>query len=174
MRINTKWLSVMALGFSVIFADGADAPSAVTNVVVVQSNSVSSLVATNDAAHQQYVHETISRLMSLQMNNDAASLAAILAEMKNPDKDIRKVALSAVIQFNDRSAVPELQKIADSTQDPFEKVDILKAIDYIKLPSFTEYMAYKRSLKQAKHQTNGLPATPGATTNAPVAPAAHP
>ena len=119
-------------------------------------------------------HETISRLMSLQMNNDAASLAAILAEMKNPNKDIRKVALSAVIQFNDRSAVPELQKIADNTQDPFEKVDILKAIDYIKLPSFTEYMAYKRSLKQAKHQTNGLPATPGATTNAPVAPAAHP
>jgi len=161
----------MAIGFSLQMAFGADVPSAVTNAVLVQSNGVTSLVATNAIAHQQYVREAVDRLASLEMNSDAASLAAILAEMKNPDKDIRKAALNAVIQFNDRSAVPELQKLADSTQDPFEKVDILKAIDYIKLPSFTEYMAYQHSLKQAKHQTNGIPA---AATNAPVMPAVHP
>ena len=95
--------------------------------------------------------------------------------MTNAEPLVRKAALNAVIQFNDRSAIPELQKIAEATVDPFEKVDILKAIDYIKLPSFTEMMAYQNSLKKARLQTNGVPAvtnTPAVGTNTPVA--AHP
>ncbi len=128
-----------------------------------------------EIARQNEIHRTIEHLISLQMNSDAASLAAILAGMTNAEPLVRKAALNAVIQFNDRSAIPELQKIAEATADPFEKVDILKAIDYIKLPSFTEYAAYKDALKKARLQTSGTPAAtnaPTVITNAPVT--AHP
>ena len=144
---------------------------------VSASAPVPSVPATNslsesELAHAKYVHETIERLVTLQMNDDPASLAAILVEMKNSEKTIRAAALKAVIQFNDRSAIPALQKLADETADPYEKVDILKAIDYIKMPSYTEYLAYRRALKTGQVPTN-LAALFGVNTNPPPA-AAHP
>jgi hypothetical protein len=98
---------------------------------------------TNDAAaHAAYVERRIEELDALAMNNDAQSRDTILSELKNnPDKQIRAAALEAAIQFDDRSVVPPMQEIAAQTQDPEEKAAILKAIDYINLPSLTEYRA---------------------------------
>ena len=104
------------------------------------------------------------------MNNDQDSLNAILVEMKNPDKRIRAAALEATIQFDDRSVILKLQEIATQTADPDEKAEILKAIDYIKLPSFTEYMAQQRALKAARKQTNAPSISPSATNNLQPAP----
>ena len=189
---SLKWrLALVGLGISAFVAAGQNLTPPVNPASTTPSNAVPvgsgtnalPAVATNgvttnapsepELAHTKYVHETIERLVSLEMNSDPASLAAILAEMKNPDKQIRDAALKAVIQFNDRAAVPALQKLADETADPFEKVDILKAIDYIKLPSFTELMAYKRALKAASHQTNAPAGLSAGATNPPAA-AAHP
>ena len=180
-----KWrLTVVVLGLGVFVAAGQNPPGPANPAAVVQSNAVpgtgalpgaaTNAVTTNapsasELAHTNYVHETIERLTSLEMNSDAESLAAILAELKNSDKQIRDAALKAVIQFNDRSAIPARQKLANETADPYEKVDILKAIDYIKLPSFTELMAYKRALKAASHnQTNSASASAGATNLPPA------
>jgi hypothetical protein len=98
---------------------------------------------TNDpAAHAKYVHKRIEELNDLAMNNDTDSRDAILSELEtNSDKQIRSAALEAAIQFDDRSVVPRLQQIAAETQDPQEKSDIEAAIDYINLPSLTEYVA---------------------------------
>jgi hypothetical protein len=94
------------------------------------------------AEHARYVHQRIKELNALAMNNDTESRDIILSEVKNnPDKQIRAAALEAAIQFDDRSVVPPLQQIADQTQDPEEKQSILDAIDYINLPSLTEYLA---------------------------------
>jgi hypothetical protein len=173
-------LVLVGLGFSALVAAGQNLtpplnPASATNALpAVATNGVTTnALAAPELAHTKYVHETIERLVSLEMNSDPASLAAILAEMKNPDKQVRDAALKAVIQFNDRTAVPVLQKLADETADPYEKVDILKAIDYIKLPSFTELMAYKRSLKVASQQTNAPAGLSTGVTNPPPA-AAHP
>jgi hypothetical protein len=97
---------------------------------------------TNDAeAHEKYVEKKIEELDAWSMNSDVKSRDAILSELKNnPDKTIRKAALEAAIQFNDRSVVPFMKEIAAQTQDPDEKAAILEAIDYINLPSLTEYM----------------------------------
>lgn len=94
------------------------------------------------AAHAQYVSRRIKELNALAMNDDVQSRDTILSELKNnPDKKIRAAALEAAIQFDDRSVVPPMQEIAAQTQDPEEKAAILEAIDYINLPSLTEYMA---------------------------------
>jgi hypothetical protein len=94
------------------------------------------------AAHEKYVRQRIRELNDLAMNNDVESRDAILSEVKtNSDRRIRAAALEAAIQFDDRSVVPPLQAIAAQTDDPEEKQNILDAIDYINLPSLTEYMA---------------------------------
>ena len=176
--LSKNWLTLLAVGIC-IHAVAAENPAVGTNAapLVVATNAVAgtNALSEKEIAHQKEIHRVIEQFVSLQMNSDAASLATILAGMTNAEPQIRKAALNAVIQFNDRSAIPELQKIADATSDPFEKVDILKAIDYIKLPSFTEYMAYQNSLKKARQQTNAVAVitnVPAAGTNAPVT--AHP
>lgn len=175
---SKNWLALLAVGIG-IHAVAAENPAVGTNAVplVVATNAVAgtNALSEKEIAHQKEIHRVIEQFVSLQMNSDAASLATLLAGMTNAEPQIRKAALNAVIQFNDRSAVPALQKIADATSDPFEKVDILKAIDYIKLPSFTEYAAYMEALKKVRHQTNTVGIvtnTPVAGTNTPVA--AHP
>jgi hypothetical protein len=107
------------------------------------------------AAHAQYVSRRIKELNALAMNDDVQSRDTILSELKNnPDKKIRAAALEAAIQFDDRSVVPPMQEIAAQTQDPDEKAAILEAIDYINLPSLTEYMA-------------AHPSTPGSAARSP-------
>jgi hypothetical protein len=101
------------------------------------------VVATNDpAAHEKYVRQRIKELDALAMNNDTESRDIILSEVAtNSDRRIRAAALEAAIQFDDRSVVPPLQAIAAQTDDPEEKQSILDAIDYINLPSLSEYLA---------------------------------
>jgi hypothetical protein len=117
--------------------------------------SIAPTAGTNDAAaHAQYVRQRIKELNVLAMNNDVQSRDTILSELKdNSDKKIRAAALEAAIQFGDRSVVPPLQEIAAQTQDPDEKAAILEAIDYINLPSLTEYMAANPNSTPGSAQT---------------------
>lgn len=183
--VNYQRLALVVMGFSALVAVGQSQTPVGSITPGPQSNVVSVVASTNhleiaatsqpatnvlsaaEVAHRKYVRETIARLMTLERNSDAASLAAILVELKNPDKKIRAAALSSVIQFNDRSVIPDLQKIADQTEDPFEKVEILKAIDVVKMPSLTEFMAYQRAQKEAKRNTTNAPAILPVATNAP-------
>ena len=99
--------------------------------------------ATEEEIHEQAVRRRIAELNDLAMNNDTNSLNTILSELNNSDKEIRKGALEAVIQFADRAAISRLQGIADRTGDATEKVALLEAIEYLKLPSLTEYLREK-------------------------------
>ncbi|MGB7749642.1 MAG: HEAT repeat domain-containing protein [Verrucomicrobiia bacterium] len=117
-----------------------------------------------DAEHAMYVRQRTAELSTLAMNNDAVSRDAILAELQNPDKFIRTAALEAAIQFNDRSVVPRLKEIADQTEDPAEKAAIQQAIDYINLPSLTEYLAEQKAARAAGGQT-APPQDPEAVSN---------
>ena len=136
----------------------AAAPDWSPPVLAPAASALGNQVATNavaeDAAHERYVKQRIAELEALAMNNDAASRDAILAELQNPDKEIRHAALEAAIQFGDRSVVPRLQEIADQTEDSAEKAEILEAIDYLNLPSLTEYLAERRAQAAANGQTN--------------------
>jgi hypothetical protein len=105
-------------------------------------SAVPAVVPNDPAAHAKYVRQRIKELNELAMNNDVESRDIILSEVAtNSDRRIRAAALEAAIQFDDRSVVPKLQQIAAQTDDPQEKQSILDAVDYINLPSLTEYRA---------------------------------
>jgi hypothetical protein len=110
-----------------------------------------------DTNHAAYVRQRIAELDALAMNNDAASLETILSELHNPDRQIRKGALEAAIQFDDRAAIPRLKEIAAQTEDEDEKEEILKAADYLNLPSLTEYLAQQQAQREALGLTNPPP-----------------
>jgi hypothetical protein len=132
------------------------APVAGKNSAAMTTNTA----AAENRAPAADVARQISELNTLAMNDDAASRDAILAQMRNPDKAIRKAALEAAIQFGDRSVVPPLKEIAAQTEDSTEKADILAAIDYINLPSLTEVLAEQKAQMAAMGITNvpnGLP-----------------
>lgn len=99
--------------------------------------------------HSEYVHQRVAELNALAMNNDSASLETILSELRNPDRQIRKGALEATIQFEDRAAVPRLKEIAAETDDEEEKSELLAAADYLNLPSLTEYLAQQEAQREA-------------------------
>jgi hypothetical protein len=114
------------------------------------------------AAHAEAVRKRIGELDALAMKHDPASRDVILAELQNPDKAIRQGALEAAIQLGDRSVVPRLQEIAAQTEDPDEKAALLAAVDYINLPSLTEYLNEQKAQRAARGITNG----PELSTNA--------
>jgi predicted component of type VI protein secretion system len=77
---------------------------------------------------------TAEELQTLAMHDDADSLNAILAELANPDPEIRAAAREAAVQFGDRAAVPLLRAAAAVTDDLEEKKALLDAADFLELP----------------------------------------
>jgi HEAT repeat protein len=90
------------------------------------------------AADPQEIEDRIANLAELAMNNDADSLNLILASLTDANPQIRAAALEAVIQFNSPDAIPSLQAVLAKVELPQEKVDVQAAIDYLKLPSFSQ------------------------------------
>lgn len=129
----------------------------IQKAVVVASEPATSpapVVAQPQTNHAEYVQQRISELNTLAMNNDPASLETILSELRNPDRQIRKGALEATIQFEDRAAIPRLKEIAAETDEEEEKSDLLAAADYLNLPSLTEYLAQQQTQQGASGVTN--------------------
>jgi hypothetical protein len=67
-------------------------------------------------------------------SNNGVIITALVEKVKSREAEVRKAALSALATLNDTNAVPELQKLADKTEDPREKVAIMDTIDYLNLP----------------------------------------
>jgi HEAT repeat protein len=84
--------------------------------------------------------DRIAELEDLSMNDDADSLKKILAAVTDKSPEIRRAALEAAMQFGSRDAIPELRKISTNTGDLKERTEIQKAIEFLQLPSLTEYL----------------------------------
>lgn len=117
------------------------APS--TGVTSMAAPTASAALAGDSPAElvQAYVDRRIIELNELAMYDDPISLETILSELENREPRIRKAALEAAIQFGDRSAIPRLQEVADQTADPLEKADLLKGVEFLKLPHLGEALA---------------------------------
>ena len=68
------------------------------------------------------------------MNNDPASLSNILADLTNPEKEIREAAIEAAKQFDSTNAIPTLKAVAANTTDTEEQIALLEAADFLSLP----------------------------------------
>ena len=105
------------------------------------------LPATADAEAEKEAAEIqakIDRLEDLQANDDAESLHAILNELTDSNRVIRHAAIEAATQFRDRAAIPVLTDLAARTTDPEEKQELLDAVEFLTLPTYTEVMAEKK------------------------------
>lgn len=121
----------------------APAPAIVTN------NSGTNTAEQKELAHEEYVQKRSDEFMSLAALKDPKGHQKIVNALYDSDREIRKAALDALEQTDDRSVIPDMQKVADQTEDPDDKQAIEDAIDFIKLPSLTEYLKAKKAAKVA-------------------------
>ena len=96
---------------------------------------------TRNPADAAYIQRRIDELNDLAMEDDPVAHGAILAELTNPEKEIRQAALECLIQAHDQMAVPRLQELLGITADPEEQTALRAAIKSINLPSLTDYVA---------------------------------
>ena len=107
-----------------------------------------------DEARQAAIDEEIDRLQTWSANDDPQSLSNILADLNNPEKDIRDAAIEAAKQFGSTNAIPALKAAADATDDPHEKVALLEAAEFLSLPSLTDLRAQAPPLTPEQLQAN--------------------
>ena len=58
----------------------------------------------------------------------------LVGKMVHKEPEVRKAALQALVQLGDTNAIPGLEQVQGLTEDPREKVALMDAIVYLKLP----------------------------------------
>ena len=82
----------------------------------------------------------------------------------HPDPEVRKAALDALMQLGDTNAIPGLEDIVKEIQDPREKVAMMDAIQFLKLPDFDSVVPDRMPDAQAEasatiHPRKGRPSS---------------
>ena len=109
------------------------------------AGSIDSGVGIAPADHELMVEQRANELNELARQNNSEAHQKILVELKNPDREIRLAAIEALKLANDVSVLPQMQQIADETDDLDEKVALRDAIEFIQLPTLTEYFKKGRN-----------------------------
>ncbi|MEO6034380.1 MAG: HEAT repeat domain-containing protein [Verrucomicrobiota bacterium] len=91
------------------------------------------------------VDERILELAESGSRSDPESFRKITEGLRDDEPEIRRAAREAVIQFGSRDAIPILKELAVKTEDAREKVELLDAAEFLKLPSLTEVRAQRRA-----------------------------
>jgi HEAT repeats len=89
---------------------------------------------------QEWVDSRVHELSDLAWFDDAESLKKILAELSNPNPEIRTAALAATREFGSREAVPYLQAIAEKSTNSAEKNSLAELIEFLNLPTVVEQL----------------------------------
>jgi len=144
--------NVQAVSISLAQADRSigkitsEAPESATNLEARDLPPTSNTNSTrNPDPHEVYISSRVAQLQDLSMQNDAASLDAILFELSNTEPEIRKAAVDAATQFGSRDAIPRLLDAAGQTDDLKENAALNDAAEFLKLPSLTELLAQMKS-----------------------------
>lgn len=95
--------------------------------------------------HEAWVDTRTDELRKLSWLDDSDSLKRILAELENPDQEIRKAALGAVANFGSRDAIPYLESLVSGCKDAEEKIALIQTAEQLKLPTASEYFAQKKA-----------------------------
>lgn len=83
---------------------------------------------------QDAIDAETDRLYQWSMDDDSTSLSNILADLTNPEKEIREAAIESAKQFGSTNAIPALKAAVEITDDLQEKVAYLEAADFLTLP----------------------------------------
>lgn len=141
---------------------------AITNIPITAPAPVATNTLTPEQRQAAIDAET-ARLQQWSMNDDPASLSSILADLTNPEKEIRIAAIEAAEQFGSTNAIPILKNLAANDADPKEKAALLDAANFISLPSIfddaqpitpAEREARRQARMQKQAQNQNPPAAP--------------
>jgi hypothetical protein len=108
---------------------------------------------------QAAIDAETARLQQWSMNDDPQSLSNILADLTNPEKEVREAAIEGVQQFGGTNAIPILKNLAANDEDPEEKAALLEAAHFLSLPSIFDVdqsitPAEREARRQARMQKN--------------------
>lgn len=95
--------------------------------------------------HEAWVDAKADELVKLSWTDDSDSLKRILAELENPEQEIRKAALQAAANFGSRDAVPYLESLVATSTDAEEKISLIQTAEQLKMPTASEYFAQKKA-----------------------------
>jgi hypothetical protein len=95
--------------------------------------------------HEAWVDAKADELVKLSWGDDRDSLKRILAELENPEQEIRKAALQATANFGSRDAIPYLESLVATTADAEEKIALIQTAEQLKMPTASEYFAQKKA-----------------------------
>lgn len=84
---------------------------------------------------QTAIDAETDRLSTWAMNDDPQSLSNILNDLTSPEKEIRMAAIEAAKQFESTNAIPVLNAAAANAADNEEAIAMLKAAEWLALPS---------------------------------------
>jgi mannitol-specific phosphotransferase system IIBC component len=69
------------------------------------------------------------------------TLPLLCAKLRAVDRQVRQAAISNLVVLADRDAIVALSEAADRSTDSDEKTNILKAIEFLQLPTYDELVA---------------------------------
>ncbi len=145
--------------------------------------AASAATNTLTAEHRQAaIDAETDRLQEWSMDDDPASLANILADLTNPEKEIRDAAIEAAKQFGSTNAISTLKAVAANTTDTEEQIALLEAANFLSLPALElpggpapprtpeqiQADEQRRAERQARHQARMQRHAP--SQNSPSAP----
>jgi hypothetical protein len=119
----------------------ASAPVASNVVAIIVPPPAPAPAVTNVLTPEQRqaaIDAETDRLQQWSMNDDPASLSNILADLTNPEKEIRDAAIEATKQFGSTNAIPTLKAVAANTTDPEEQIALLQAANFLSLPAISD------------------------------------
>jgi len=76
--------------------------------------------------------------LSLAGSGDPHTAGLLAGKLTHQEKEVRAAALDALIHLNDTNIIPTLEQTVGVIEDPREKVALLDAIAYLKLPEDAE------------------------------------
>ena len=125
--------------------ENSPAPSNLETAAVssLVSNAVTAVVSTtvtvpvfiqSPELHQAAIDAEIDRLQQFSMNDDLTSLSNILADLINPEKEVRQASIEAAKQFGSTNAISTLKAVAANTDDTREQIALFEAVDFLSLP----------------------------------------
>jgi hypothetical protein len=69
------------------------------------------------------------------------TLPLLCGKLSAPDRQVRQAAVSNLVILADREAIPALTEAASRATDAEEKTNLLKAIEFLQLPTYDELVA---------------------------------
>jgi HEAT repeats len=108
------------------------------NAVIPQGNPVSSNTAV--ALEQLRAAELAKGLegvreLQTQGAGDPSTIEVLLSYVTHREPEVRGAAVQALVQLDATNAIPGLEQALGRTEDPHDKIVLLEALNYLKLPN---------------------------------------